>query len=249
MFERHALPGNGQGPSGRRPALRWPRAIRIVRGHSRLATGLAVSLAVGFLLPSELSVAVRLSIAWNVGTWTYFGLAARVVSTATPQSMRRNARATDEGKILILVLTCLAVGASIGAIGAQLVAAQGFAGSEKGLHMGLAAATIVSAWLLIHLVFAFHYAHEYYDEVAARPDQPAEFRGGLVFSETRSPDYLDFMYFSYVVGTSGQTADISISSRAMRRTVVVHCVLAFFFNSAILALTINLVAALIPLQR
>lgn len=216
-----------------------------MRGHFRLATGLAASLAVGFLLPSEIPVPTKALIAWNVGTWTYFALSARLVLKATPQSLRLNAKTTDEGKILILVLTGLAAAASVGAIGAQLGVAQDLHGAEKALHAGLAATTIVSAWLLIHLVFAFHYAHEYYDELDSRPGEPAELRGGLVFPETQSPDYYDFLYFSYVVGTSGQTADISVSSRAMRRTVIVHCVLAFFFNSAVLALTINLVAGLI----
>ncbi len=245
MAARHSSPENGHGPAPRRALLRLPRSLRIVRGHFRLATGLAASLAVGFLLPSEIPVPTRALIAWNVGTWTYFALSARLVLNATPQSLRLDAKATDEGKVLILVLTCLAAGASIGAIGAQLGVAQRLHGIEKGLHVGLAAATIVSAWLLIHLVFAFHYAHEYYDELEARPGTPAALRGGLVFPETQSPDYLDFLYFSYVVGTSGQTADISVSSRAMRRTVIVHCVLAFFFNSVVLALTINLVAGLI----
>jgi len=245
MAAPRSSPETGQRPPTRRAAFRWPRSIRIVRGHFRLATGLAASLAVGFLLPDEIPVPTKALIAWNVGTWTYFALSARLILSATPESLRTNAKATDEGKVLILVLTCLAAGASIGAIGAQLGVAQSLAGVEKGLHVGLAAATIVSAWLLIHLVFAFHYAHEYYDEFEARPGKPAALRGGLVFPETQSPDYLDFLYFSYVVGTSGQTADISVSSRAMRRTVIVHCVLAFFFNSAVLALTINLVAGLI----
>jgi len=245
MAAPHSSPELGPSPSDEQGPFRWPRFIRIIRGHFRLATGLAASLAAGFLLPNEIPVPTKALIAWNVGTWTYFVLSARLVLNATPQSLRRNAKVTDEGKVLILVLTCLAAAASIGAIAAQLGVAQSLAGAEKGLHVGLAAATIVSAWLLIHLVFAFHYAHEYYDEYEARPGKPAALRGGLCFPETQSPDYLDFLYFSYVVGTSGQTADISVSSRAMRRTVIVHCVLAFFFNSAVLALTINLVAGLI----
>jgi uncharacterized membrane protein len=235
----------GQRPGRERKPFRWPRSIRIVRGHFRLVTGLATSIVVGFVLPGEIPAPTKALIAWNVGTWTYFALSARLVLNATPQSLRYNAKATDEGKVLILVLTCLAAAASIGAIGAQLGIARGVWGLDKGLHIGLAAATIVSAWLLIHLVFAFHYAHEYYDEYEARPGKAAELRGGLVFPETQNPDYLDFIYFSYVIGTSAQTADISVSSRAMRRTVIVHCVLAFFFNSAVLALTINLVAGLI----
>jgi uncharacterized membrane protein len=62
---------------------------------------------------------------------------------------------------------------------------------------------------------------------------------------TQNPDYYDFLYFSYVIGVACQTADVDITSSPMRRTALVHCVLAFFFNSAVLALTINIAAGLI----
>jgi uncharacterized membrane protein len=184
-------------------------------------------------------------VGWNAGSWLYFVLSAIVITTATPEAMRHNAKASDEGKILILVLTVLAAIATIVAIGLELGTAKQLSGSAKAAHVVLAVVTIVTAWLLIHLVFALHYAHEYFDEFEAEPGKPADVRGGLVFPETQSPDYYDFLYFSYVIGTSAQTADISVSSPVMRRTVIVHCVLAFFFNSAVLALTINLAADLI----
>lgn len=207
--------------------------------------GLSVSLVTGFLLSSRLGLGTSLLVGWNAGAWLYFILSGYLIATATPRSIRQNAKATDEGKFLILVLTTLAAMATIGAIGAQLGVAHRLAGPEKGLHIGLAAATIISAWLLIHLVFAFHYAHEFYDEFAAEPGKPSAERGGLVFPGTESPDYYDFLYFSYVIGTSSQTADVGISSGTMRRTAIVHCVLAFFFNSAVLALTINIAAGLL----
>jgi uncharacterized membrane protein len=119
------------------------------------------------------------------------------------------------------------------------------AGMIKVLHIGLAAATIVSAWFFIHLTYALHYARECFDEYFAEPGRPAAERGGLAFPGTEHPDYYDFLYFSYVIGVACQTADVNISSPAMRRVVLVHCVLAFFFNSAVLALTINIAAGLI----
>jgi uncharacterized membrane protein len=122
---------------------------------------------------------------------------------------------------------------------------QGFIGDVKGLNIGLAAATIVGAWFFIHLTYAFHYAHEFFDEYFAEPGRSAAERGGLAFPGTEHPDYYDFLYFSYVIGVACQTADVNISSQAMRRVALVHCVLAFFFNSAVLALTINIAAGLI----
>jgi uncharacterized membrane protein len=161
------------------------------------------------------------------------------------QSMRRRARTSDEGKFFILVLTSLAAIAAIAAIIAHLAVVKDLSGTIKGLHIGLAAATIVSAWFFIHLTYALHYAHEYFDEYFAEPGRPAAERGGLAFPGTEHPDYYDFLYFSYVIGVACQTADVNISSPAMRRVALVHCVLAFFFNSAVLALTINIAAGLI----
>ena len=77
---------------------------------------------------------------------------------------------------------------------------------------GLPGLTIVSAWLFIHLTFALHYAHEFFDEWVAEPGRPSADHGGLMFPGTNKPDYYDFLYFSYVIGVACQTADVSICS-------------------------------------
>ena len=87
-------------------------------------------------------------------------------------------------------------------------------------------------------MFALHYAHDYYANLAQAP------HGGLDFPGGQLPDYGDFLYFACVIGTSGQTADVSFTSRRMRRTGTVHCVLAFFFNTTLIALTINIASGL-----
>ncbi|MDQ6867653.1 MAG: DUF1345 domain-containing protein [Pseudomonadota bacterium] len=202
---------------------------------------MAVSLLAGGVLPDSFRLATRLLIAWNAGTWLYFIASGIIIARATPQSMRRRARMSDDGRFFILVLTSLAAILAIAAILAELAIVKDLSGTIKGLHIGLAAATIVSAWFFIHLTYALHYAHEYF----AEPGRPAAERGGLAFPGTEHPDYYDFLYFSYVIGVACQTADVNISSRAMRRVALVHCVLAFFFNSAVLALTINIAAGLI----
>ena len=88
-------------------------------------------------------------------------------------------------------------------------------------------------------MFALHYAHDYY--LARQHGQPP----GLAFPDTEEPDYLDFLYFAVVIGTSGQTADIAFASRAMRRVGMVHCVLAFVFNTSLVGLMINVASGLI----
>ncbi|MCI0597953.1 MAG: DUF1345 domain-containing protein [Beijerinckiaceae bacterium] len=230
---------------GRRAPLSWWRRfwlilllpLRVVRAHPRLFSGAAAGILAGLLLPASLGLSTRLLIAWNTGAWLYFIASGLMIARATPQTLRGRARASDEGRLFILLLTCLAAIASIAAIVAQLTA--------KGQHVGLAAMTIVTAWLFIHLTFAFHYAHEYFDELPAEPGKSRTGRGGLIFPGTDEPDYYDFLYFSYVIGVACQTADVAISSSPMRRAALVHGILAFFFNSAVLALTINIAAGLI----
>jgi uncharacterized membrane protein len=171
-----------------------------------------------------------------------------MIARASPQSIRHRAKRTDEGKSFILVSTTLAAIAAIAAIMVELAAVaatEDLPKTLKGLHIGLAAATIISAWFFIHLTYALHYAHEYFDENVAESGRPATERGGLIFPGNEEPDYYDFLYFAYVIGVACQTADVELSSHAMRRVALVHCILAFFFNSALLALTINIPAGLI----
>ena len=218
---------------------------RVVVGHPRLIVGALVALVVFFLEPAAWHRVTRLLIAWNVGTILYIGLQLIAVSVATTTTIRWRARVTDEGKWAILILTTLAASASLGAIFAQLAVTKDMKGLTQGLHLGLAGLTIVSAWIFIHLSFALHYAHEYFDETKGKDGEKSERRGGLNFPNTEEPDYWDFLYFSFIIGVASQTADVSITSKAMRRTSLAHSVLSFFFNSAILALTINIAAGLI----
>jgi uncharacterized membrane protein len=219
--------------------------LRVLRAHPRLFIAAAAGIFTGLLLPASLRLTTRLLIAWNVAAWLYFVSAGVMIARATPQTLRARAEASDEGRLFILLLTCLAAVASIAAIVAQLAAVKELTGIVKGLHVGLAAMTIVTAWFFIHLTFAFHYAHEYFDEMPDEPGQSRTGRGGLIFPGTDEPDYYDFLYFSYVIGVACQTADVAIGSGPMRRAAVLHGVLAFFFNSAVLALTINIAAGLI----
>ncbi|MCI0598865.1 MAG: DUF1345 domain-containing protein [Beijerinckiaceae bacterium] len=236
----------------RRAPLSWWRRfwftfslpVRVVRAHPRLFSGAAAGILAGVLLQENIGLSTRLLIAWNTGAWLYFIASGIMIARASPQTLRWRAKTSDEGRLFILLVTCLAAIASIAAIVAQLAAAGDTLGIAKGLHVGLAAMTIITAWLFIHLTFAFHYAHEYFDELPAEPGKSRTGRGGLIFPGTDEPDYYDFLYFSYVIGVACQTGDVAISSGPMRRAALVHGILAFFFNSAVLALTINIAAGL-----
>jgi uncharacterized membrane protein len=213
---------------------------RQIRARPRLASAALTGAAAAILIPHSVAshTVTRLILGWNVGACLYLLLAGMMMARSTHDQIRHRARMQDEGQSLILLLVAIASIASLGAIVAELATAKDLTGTLKYEHIGLAAFTILSSWAFTHLMFALHYAHDYY--VACTNLRPA----GLDFPGTASPDYLDFLYLACVIGTSGQTADVSFSSGEMRRIGLLHCVLAFLFNTTLLALTINIAASL-----
>ena len=112
-------------------------------------------------------------------------------------------------------------------------------------HLILAFGTVVSAFVFIHLVFTQHYAHEFFILRASEVSLPEEARGGLRFPYTAKPTFADFAYYAFVIGCACQTADVETTSSPMRTVTVIHGVLSFFFNTSVLALTINISSSLI----
>ncbi len=217
-----------------------PLLMRIVMARPRLLICLAIGLLTAVCLPEAMAQRgiTKAIIGWNVGAGLYLLLAARMMFWSTHERMRNRALQHDEGRIVVLVLVVAAALMCIGAIVAQLAVVKDMHGSQRYGHIALAALTIVTSWAFTQVMFALHYAHDYYATVVHGE------HGGLEFPGGHPPDYGDFLYFASVIGTSGQTADVSFTSRRMRRTGTVHCVLAFFFNTTLLALTINIASGL-----
>jgi uncharacterized membrane protein len=159
----------------------------------------------------------------------------------SPDDIRARAEREDEGRGLILALVQVAAAASIAAIAAELSVAKEVHGWLRIAHVSLAFGTVAASWGMVQLVFALHYAHEYYDE---NPECDGHDMKGLEFPGEELPDYWDFLYFSIVIGVACATADINITSRPLRRTSTVHSLVSFAFNTMIVALTINLLAGL-----
>lgn len=217
------------------------RFIRHFRARPRLWASVAVGLLVGFLLPAEW-VAHSLTrglIGWNVGALLYLVMAFVVMQQATPDTIRLYAKLQDEGQHTILLLVSVAAVAVLVAIAAQLAYAKDTHGVLKAANIALALLTVMTAWLFTQTMFALHYAHEFHMKRGASASPAFTFPG------TDEPDYFDFLYVACIIGTSGQTADVAFSARRTRRVGLMHCVLAFFFNTTLLALTINVAAGLI----
>ena len=221
--------------------------VRNILARPRLLLCLLVAALAFVLEPSSFRLSTRLLIGWNLGTWLYIVLVLIMMLQSTHYSIKQLAALGDESRFIVLTLACLASLTSLAAILAELSVAKDATGLLKAMHLGLAGLTIVSAWTFIHLIFAQHYAHEYFIERDADndPATPPESQGGLHFPGSEAPHFSDFLYFSYVIGVACQTADVETTSRTMRRVALFHCILSFFFNTTILALTINLAASLV----
>ncbi|MDC5066252.1 DUF1345 domain-containing protein [Acinetobacter baumannii] len=173
---------------------------------------------------------------WNGSISLYLLHVWKLMRSADYSQMQQQAKKQDESKWVIMLIVLLAITMSLVAILVQL--SQLPSGHyEKLGHVALALLTIISAWLFMHTVFALHYAHDFYMALSRNEEN-----GGLDFPGTEHPTYPDFLYFSYIIGTSAQTADVSITNKHMRLLNLFHAVLSFGFNTTILAICINVAA-------
>jgi len=218
----------------RQKSDRW--SIRKISLLSVLLAGL-----VSLMLPPWFHLATRLLCVWDAGMICFLCLTWAAMLKATPETMRRYARQEDIGRLVILSLITIAACASLLAIG-FILHNKGASHKMLFLHLTLSLVTIVGSWLLVHTIFAFHYANTYYQGDKTLNECKAE---GLDFPGELEPDYWDFLYFSFVIGMTTQVSDVQVTSRVLRRLTLLHSVLSFFFNTMILAMTINIIAGLI----
>jgi uncharacterized membrane protein len=216
------------------------RFVHVFKVRPRLFIVIAIGVLTGLLLPHSFASqpVSRWLIAWNVGAWLYVALAAAMMIRSSKGHMRHRAQLQDDGKYAILGLTVVSAIASLIAIAFELAVVKDLHGWTRGAHIALAGLTVLSSWSFIQIMFTLHYAHDYY-LAACHGHKP-----GLAFPDDPDPDYGDFFYFSAVIGTSGQTADVSFVTKPMRRIGSLHCILAYLFNTTVLALLINIGASL-----
>ena len=214
-------------------ARRWWKPLRIMRVRWRLFLAVLVALVVFALLPSDWRLINRMLIGWDGGVVLYLVLAVELAIGTDTNHIRRRSVLYDEGRVAIPVLTVTAALASIGAIFVQLSTAPA---GHHFLNLVFAVVTILLSWSFIQVIFAFHYAHEFYAEHRGQA-------GGLGFPGNHSPNYWDFLYFAFVIGMTSQVSDVTVKSQDLRRTVTAHGLLSFVFNLTLLALAINLAAS------
>jgi uncharacterized membrane protein len=194
------------------------------------------------VIPKTYGFAIRATLGWDFGILVLIAWIMVMMAFSTPEHMRRRAARQDLGRWVILL--AITAGALISMLALAHIQKTLKASPDNGqvFYLAMIVATIVLSWSLVHTVFALHYAHGYYGPSEDEDDSDG-LVGGLEFPSESQPDYWDFMYFSYVVGMTCQVSDVQISGRDLRRMALIHGVVALFFNTIVLALTINIVAS------
>ncbi len=209
-----------------------------LQARKRLISALVAGVLAAVLVPGQSDWLTRTLIGWNVMVWSYLVLVGLMMVQADHQRLRRIAQAQAESATVVLAVVVLAALFSLVGIVAELAAAKGTDTGHAWQHLAFVLVTLSGSWLLVPIEFALAYASTFHrsgDEPGLRfPDADPKFE----------PHYWDFLYFSFTIAVASQTADIAVVTPSMRRLVLLHSVLSFVFNTAILAFTINVAAGM-----
>ena len=201
-----------------------------------------VSGVIGFAVASFCGARATFAalIAWNCAVAIYLVLTWRLFLTAGESEVRARCARQDEQRWMILVLILVAVGASLAAIAGAMLEIKQLPKVWQGPAAGLSVLTLIGSWAMLQTVFALHYAHEHFQDIDRRGEG-----GGILFPGEPARTYLDFVYLAVCVGATGQVSDPNITTGRLRNLVTAHGVTAFFYNTAVLALGINILASLL----
>jgi uncharacterized membrane protein len=216
-----------------------PRRFFNLEARMRCVIALVIGVAGFFIAKSFASRPTAIIAAWDSFAISLLALLWLAILGSGIDHIRYRARTQDLSRLVIFFFTVAAACSSIFAVIFLLSAAKNT--SHLGFHATLSILAIVSAWSLVHTMFAMRYAHAYYGE----GDVPNDHAGGLEFPSDDAPDYLDFAYFSFVIGMTCQVSDVQIAAKGLRTLALIHGILSFGFNTIILALTINTVSGLL----
>jgi len=214
------------------------RLPRIIHSRPHLTLALLLGVVAWFFLPGAVPWLSRLLTSWDVMVWSYLVMMTAMMMRADQHDIKRAACRQDEKGPVILTALSLAVMISLVAIVSQLTTVKDLPRADLVQHYGFVVLTLTGSWFMVGVMFCSHYAHLYYMDDSG--DKPLGFPDNNLL-----PNYWDFLYFSFTISVAVQTSDVSVRSRGMRKVVVGQSVLCFFYNLAILGLSINIAASLI----
>jgi uncharacterized membrane protein len=210
----------------------------------RMIYSIIAALIVWFGLRGRVQPSTQSIATWDVFSLSILILAWLTIITTPPEKLRARAQMQDVSHIVIFIFVLVAACAGLFAVGflflnkSVVVQRPHFF-----IHLLMSLVAVICSWSLVHTVFGLRYAHTFYGDPDG-PSGPKPHAGGLIFPGDREPDYMDFAYFAFVIGMCFQVSDVQVTSRDFRKLVLVHSMLSFGFNTVVLALAINTVAAL-----
>lgn len=204
-----------------------------------------ISLAVSFIAylitkNSNLNILLELMLLWDVFALFYIITSWIVFFKSSTQRIRQVATKEDGSKVFVFLLIIFTSFASMLTV-LLLILSKDVTIVAENMYLPVGVGGMMLSWILVHTLFAFHYAHLYYNNDEKDAGKCA---AGLDFPGEKTPDYLDFAYFSFVVGMTFQVSDVEISAKKIRRLALVHGLLSFGLNTFVVALTINIIAGL-----
>ena len=208
----------------------------------RFITSLILAVIVYLLIMgSHLNILVKIMIAWSVFAFSYIVTSWIVFFGQKPAQIRELSKKEDGSRLYVFSLIIITSFASLVSV-LLLMLSQNSKNTPQVIFIPVALSCMFFSWIMVHTIFGFHYAHLYYGDDTNDSTRHAE---GLEFPGEKKPDYLDFAYFSFVIGTTFQVSDTAVHSRAIRRLVLLHGLISFGLNTFVVALTINLIAGLL----
>ena len=211
--------------------------------HFRLLISLIVAATIFFIFKQKLSAPALVLVVWISFALSIIIMDWIILFSSHPREVKKIAKLQDSSRTFLFLFVASATVISLGAIIYLLKSTKGLPEVAKNEHILLAIAAVIVSWWLLHTIFTLRYAHLYYD--TDTDDGGKRAGGGLDFPGKEEPDYLDFVYFSFVIGMTFQVSDVVITSRRIRRIALLHALMAFAFNTAILALSINVISGLV----
>ena len=211
---------------------------RLIHNRPRMALAFVLGMLTGWLLPEDWGPSMRALTGWNVAVWFYLFTMAWMMMRASHARVRTISEQQDNSAPVVLAVMSVAAVFSLSSIAFILAGVKDLALHERLMRYGFTAMTVIGSWLLVVIMFTFHYAHMFYREPVDR--RPLAFP-----NQETQPEYWDFLYFAFTIAIAGQTSDVAVMNRQMRKAVTAQSVLSFLFNVAIIGLSINIAAGLL----
>lgn len=217
----------------------WTQHWHHIGATSRLLIAVLTGLGIFFISSSSPSLTVNLAISWMCAGGLYLAMTYAMMYFSADENILTLTKKEDDGAAMILLIIIMAAAASLVTIVIILSGIKVLPVHVAIRHICIVLGTYTVSWLFVHTAFALHYAYVYYQEFEKTKEVP------LLFASKQNPSYIDFLYFSIVVGMTCQTADVNIANSRIRFLVMLQGITAFIFNTSLLALAINLISGVV----